>query len=271
MFKRNASPSHLDVARPGFLRGLFRRFFYFFGQTVAVILLTGVIFALTGSVSFLIVKRYVQGQEVLVPNVMGKKVEDAARYLWDDGVDLSVKIEGFDYSDLVAEGEIVMQTPQPGNYVKTGTVVRVRVSKGTTLIPCPDVRGSELSKAGISLREADLNEGDVSHLPSSEAREGFVIAQSPPPNAVVERQTEVDLLVSTGPPAVAKMMPSLLDLTVSEAEGALLELNLRISAQDERPLPGKDNGLIQAQYPAPGAPVTERDEIRVTTVRNEVL
>jgi len=261
--------SAAPVKRRGTLTALLLRFFFFLGQILKVLFFTILVFAVAGVLSYLLVQKHIQGQEILVPNITGRKVDDAARVLKEQGLDLSIQIESFDFSDLVAEGEIVSQFPQPGNNVKSGTVLRVHVSRGTTLIPCPDVRGKNFLEAGIALRNADLDEGVKSFLHSPEYKKDAVIAQDPGANAPVERRIKVNLLVSLGPEVEGRIMPNLLDSTFTEAEEKLKPLGLRIASQTEAPSPGRDNGLIFEQDPSAGASVLPDDPITVRVVRNE--
>jgi eukaryotic-like serine/threonine-protein kinase len=255
--------------RRNVLVSLILRFFFFVGQTIKVIFFTALVFAIAGAASFLLVQKHIRGTEIPMPNVTGRTVDDATKMLWDKKLDLSVQIEAFETSELVAEGEIVSQFPQPGNNVKAGTVVRVRVSMGSTLLACPDVRGKNYLEAGVALRNANLDEGVKSFLHSSEFKKDVVMAQDPPPNAGVERRSAVNLLVSMGPEVSRSPMPNLIDLTPTEAVDKLKPLGLSITSQSEGPSPGRDNGLIFEQSPAAGAFVSPGDAVTVTVVRNE--
>ncbi|MFW6255804.1 MAG: PASTA domain-containing protein [Candidatus Sumerlaeota bacterium] len=254
-----------------FLSDLFVRFFFFFGQLLRVIIISAVVFALVGAVSFLFVRQYIQGQEVLVPNITGKSVEEAAKTLLELQTDLSIKIEELEYNDLEPKGTIVTQFPQPDNSVKSGTVIRVRVSKGTTLVVCPDVRAMVEGEAGVNIRKAELVVGSLSSIYSEDIQKDLVIAQDPPPNSFVSRETRVNLLVSLGPEPVEYIMPDLRDLTPSEARILLHELDMSISRVHQSPYAGKDNGLIYRQNPIAGSPVSKQDEIMVEVVRNETI
>jgi serine/threonine-protein kinase len=174
-----------------------------------------------------------------------------------------------DFNDLEPAGVILAQFPLPGNNVKGGTSLRVRVSKGTTLVACPDVRLRVSGEAGVLIRAAELEVGSAGAVFDAEVGKDMVVSQDPPPNSLVARQTKVNLLVSAGPPQNRFVMPNLTDLTANEASALLAALGMRISQTRESSAPGRDNGLIHRQDPPAGAPVTMEDEILVEVTRND--
>ena len=62
--------------------------------------------------------------EIPAPNIAGYRVEKAIALLHEKGLDLSLKIEKLEYSNLVEEGEIISQYPRAGTFVKSGTELR---------------------------------------------------------------------------------------------------------------------------------------------------
>ncbi|HBF34140.1 TPA: hypothetical protein DDW35_06215 [Candidatus Sumerlaeota bacterium] len=246
----------------GCIVDLILRFFYFFFEVLQTLFFSTLIFCLAAAGSYLLVQRYIRGQEIVVPNVAGKTVAEAAKILLDTKTDLSLKIEGFDSSNLVEKDEIVAQNPQPENRVKAGTVVRVRVSLGSKLAACPDVLGKNYLEAGILLRDAGLLEGAKTFVVSPE-KNGVVIGQDPPASAQVERQTRVNLLVSAGASGMKALMPSIKDMTVTEANEKLAPLGVQIGDTAG----GAMDGVVSEQSPAVGASVAPGDFVRVKLVK----
>ncbi|HUT23413.1 MAG TPA: PASTA domain-containing protein [Sumerlaeia bacterium] len=252
----------------GFPADLAVRFCFFLLQIVKVCFFSALVFSLAGAAAFLIVQRRIRGNEVETPNIAGLSAQQAVERLHELRLDLSIKMEGAEFSDLAPQGAIIAQVPPPGKRIKAGSAIRVRVSRGATLIPCPDVRGKNHLEAGILLREADLREGEKSFLFSPEVKKDLVIAHNPVAGSYVERKAAVDLLVSLGPATPEILMPDLTDMTVVEARDLLDSMKLEIQGVEEEPFPGKDDGLIFRQEPEAGATVAPGIGVRVTVVGN---
>lgn len=253
------------------LAGLFRRFFYYFGQTVAVLLLAALIFALAAGGSFVLVRHYIQGEEVLVPNLEGKTLEEAAELFYKTPLDLSLKLAGRDHDEQVPPDCIRDQYPQPGNFVKAGTVIRVRLSKGTAFISVPDVRAMHFQEAGIALRNANLREGNHSLAHNPEFREKLVAAQDPPPHALVERNTPVHLLISAGPEKPIFPMPDLYKKSLEQAKRHLSRMGIQGVSEEEQASREVSEGLIMGQVPRAGVPVTDQTPVTLQVARRPVF
>jgi beta-lactam-binding protein with PASTA domain len=247
---------------------LFLRFLFFVFQIVKIGVVSAAVFGLAGAAAYYIVENQIRGREVVVPSVVGMRIEKALEEGHKPDLDLGIKLEKLEYSDLAGEGEIVSQDPSPGRRVKKGADIRVRVSQGPTLVACPDVRGTNYLEAGIKIREVDLLEGPRSAVPDAKIERDMVIAQDPPAGTLVERRSPVGLLVSVGPPQARILMPTLVDLTQEEAAQALEGLGLSIQSVVEEPLEGRDNGLIFRQDPPEGSVVSAGQKITVTVVNN---
>ncbi|MBN1867475.1 PASTA domain-containing protein [Candidatus Sumerlaeota bacterium] len=247
---------------------LLLRFLFFVFQVLKIGVLSAVVFALAGVAAYSIVEDRIRGKEVVVPSLAGMRVEKALEEIHEPDLDLGIKLEKLEYSDLASEGEIVSQNPPPGKRVKRGAEIRVRVSRGPTLVVCPDVKAVNYLEAGIRIREADLVEGPRSMLPDAGVERDGVIAQDPPAGTLLERRSPVSLLVSLGPAQSVVLMPSLADLTKEEADKVLDGLGLTIQSVAEEPLEGRDNGLIFRQDPPAGSLVSAGRKISVTVVNN---
>lgn len=257
-----------EAKKRGFFTDLLLRFVFFQIQIVKILLVAVFVFVLAGWGGYYLIQHQLKKAEILVPNIAGLRLEKAVQILHAKELDLSLKIEKMEYSDLVEEGEIISQFPRAGTFVKSGAVVRVNVSEGTTRVSCPDVRGKNDFQAGIDLRKVDLNEGGKTFLPDPDLKRNLVIAQDPPPGTLLDRGAKVHLLVSLGPKPTRILMPRLVDLTLVEAQELLAPLGLRISTFREEPFPEKDDGIIWRQDPPSGATVAPDAAIGVTLVWN---
>jgi serine/threonine-protein kinase len=108
--------------------------------------------------------------------------------------------------------------PKPGTLVDEGSVVTVRVSKGSQQIPVPDVLEQSEESARAELEAAGF-QVDVVEAPSSSTPAGLVSAQSPDPGVEAARGSTVQITISTGPEMVR--VPAVEGMSEGEAQDAL--------------------------------------------------
>ena len=135
-------------------------------------------------------------QLVNVPNLVGQPVEIAAAVLGKPGLALGDRSRR--ESDAAA-GTVIAQSPVAGTRVKRGTNVDVTIAT-SALVAVPDLTGETPRDAARLLRRAQLGLGQEGQR-ESEARPGTVIRQSLAPGTRVPRETLVNILVATAPPA----------------------------------------------------------------------
>jgi eukaryotic-like serine/threonine-protein kinase len=112
----------------------------------------------------------------------------------------------------------------------------------------PTVTGERLQRAERLLERRGLEVGDVSREADGSVRRGVVMEQDPEPGADLTRGSEVDLVVSSGPPLVA--VPEVVGDQLPEAEDELesqgFEVETFYSESDE------DRNEVLSVDPAPG-------------------
>lgn len=132
--------------------------------------------------------------EVSVPDLAGLDERVAYDLLARRGLQLS--LVGQDYSETVAPGQVVRQSPEPDTRVRPSSAVQVTLSRGSAGVEVPDVVGQPLSTAEAALVERSLTPSKVDKW--SEQAPGIVIAQSPEPGSRVSTGSNVTLTVSAG-------------------------------------------------------------------------
>ncbi len=132
---------------------------------------------------------------VKVPSVEGASLENAKISITARNLEFSSKEE---YSDKVAAGYVISQSPEAESEVEEGTVVKVVVSKGKQTVTVPNVSGQTRSAAISALEKLGLKTA-VEEEYNSFIAEGIVIRQSPESNTEVMPGKTVSLVVSLGP------------------------------------------------------------------------
>lgn len=132
--------------------------------------------------------------EFEAPNVVGKDEDTAARMIEEAGL---VPKRDFDYSDTVAQGDVISQSPEAGTPVKEGDTITYVVSQGVETVRVPDVTGRTEADARAELNAAGFTNITVTTEYDSTVAEGLVIRQSFA-GEYKEPSTTISLVISLG-------------------------------------------------------------------------
>lgn len=155
-------------------------------------------------VAILVFFKNVEGPEkVLVPNVVGKQLEDALLEM--QAKELYPKIN-LRYSDVPGdEGAILEQSPQAGAIVKGYSRVSLVVSRGVVVDKVDDYIGMNIDELQLKLQTLFAGQtkplivlGTPKYKPDlSDA--GTILEQDPPAGTSISEPVTVELVVSRGP------------------------------------------------------------------------
>lgn len=225
-------------------------------QIAIYVLLFLNLFFLSALVSFQITLR---GETVLLPDLVGKTVEEARAQLSEKK--LFLVQEGVRLDQRFERGRIIFQQPAPDKRAKINSEVRVLVSAGKEKVVVPDLIGRNLQTIGGLLEQAGLRKGKISHVHTTRYAAGKIIAQSPLPMGEVGRDTPVSLLVSQGAYEKRYMMPDLIGRSALRVIAQLKQMGFNIGNIRYRAYRGLGSGIIINQTPAPGSKIQRRNRI----------
>jgi len=192
----------------------------------------------------------IQGHEVEVPNLGGKKAGDAQAAL--AALRLGLKIADRVYSELPVD-HVVRQSPPAGARVKVAQRVHVVLSLGRQQVSIPALEGKSLRAARIELLRASLQVGEISSCYLPGQGQELVLQQNPPARATDAGSPRVNLLVSLGPREPAYVMPDLVGLTLTEVPVRLSAAGLRLAKITAVPSTESPRSTVVAQVPPRGA------------------
>ena len=131
-------------------------------------------------------------EEVEVPELTGKKVEDASKLIADAKLEESVE---YKFDEKVEENIVIDQTPRAGDRVGAGQTVKITVSMGKeeNNIELPTVIGKSEQEARNILKNFDLK---VSYREDRNQSEGIVLSQNPSPGQKMSTGSEVGIVVN---------------------------------------------------------------------------
>ncbi|RSM60205.1 Stk1 family PASTA domain-containing Ser/Thr kinase [Actinoplanes sp. ATCC 53533] len=187
-----------------------------------------------------------------VPDVVGMELAAARGEL--ESSKLKLKEGTGKYSDTIPQGVVISTDPKANSQLKSGATVTVVVSKGRAPITVPDFTGKNINDARGQAQELGLTV--VEQYKDSNEPGDQIIDQSPKPGTGAEKDDEIKLVVSKGPPQVA--VPDVNNQPCQQAKLTLEGQNLR-ARLDFNP-----NGLVRAQNPPAGTPVAPQTEVVLT-------
>lgn len=122
------------------------------------------------------------------------------------------------------------------------------------------------TKARQKLTELGFRPRLDGERPSDAFPAGTVIWQDPPPGTVLQPNSVVQLVVSTGPTLVA--VPDVIGLNVSQASKILTAAGVRVGAVDSGAV-GREPGVILATRPAAGVGRSRGSTVALVVSRGE--
>jgi beta-lactam-binding protein with PASTA domain len=189
-------------------------------------------------------------QQVVVPDVVGKRAEAAVALLQRRGL----QVQTATVTSRKRNGLVLSQSPAAGASVARGSTEVIRVSRG--LVRVPNVVGQDRATAVAAIRGAKLVPS-VFRVPSPQPK-GTVVAQLPRGGTRVAQGSSVRLNISRGAaavppppsPSAGPAVPNLVGLSQAAAQRRLNAAGFKaqLSYEDsDRPLE-----TVTAQSPDPG-------------------
>ncbi|MDO4280857.1 MAG: Stk1 family PASTA domain-containing Ser/Thr kinase [Peptococcaceae bacterium] len=195
--------------------------------------------------------------EMHVPDFRGMTLSDAESKAQSMGINITET--GSEYSEEYDEGEIISQTPDAGTNISKDETVSVVLSKGSQQTTVPNVLGQTLDAATSSLKEADLQVGNVTKSYSASYAAGMVISQAIQADTKISRGSTVDLVISLGEEPYA-IVPNLVGSDINSAKQMIEEAGLKVGSISYQSSDNDNNTVIE-QSLAYGSKVDENSSI----------
>ena len=112
--------------------------------------------------------------------------------------DIEIEEAGQEPSDDVEAGMILSTDPAPGEPLEEGRNIQVIISSGKEKVKVPPFKDMQIDTALKQLPTLGLAEGKISEEESDKPK-GTILEQSIPADSEVEKDTEIDFVISSGP------------------------------------------------------------------------
>jgi serine/threonine-protein kinase len=218
------------------------------------------ILAVAGVVSALTAMRFaIRGREVTVPQLAGKTQQEAEEMLTRLG--LKLKVTSSRFSSQVAEGKVIEQNPSNGTRLKVDRTVKVLLSLGERRYAVPNLVGTSLRAAQLTLAQRRLMLGNTLYTHISEGEPSTVIYQSPRPGTQEGSDPSVNIVISLGPPSQYFIMPDLIGKPAELVSSRARSEGFRIGKMNYVKYPGVEGGVVIQQKPQAGYRLSKTDTI----------
>jgi beta-lactam-binding protein with PASTA domain len=226
-----------------------RRIVLIGGAAAVVLALTGL---LAGSESFRSLF-FRDTPAAAVPKVIGMPQEEAVDAIHKAGFLATVELLS---SPGDQPGAVFHQTPPPDSALPAGGTVILRIAAAPgpeppaadTKVTVPDVVGQSIDRARSMLRDEGLEAGPVEKRPTGEAKEGTVIAQTPPAGTRLSGGKQVRLVVAVKPPGPELVtVPNVVKQPLERAAQMLNDAGLQLGGEDHQPTDQARPGTVLDQ------------------------
>ena len=218
------------------------------------------ILAVAGVVSALTAMRFaIRGREVEVPQLTGKTKDEAEELLRSRR--LKLKVSASRFSTDVAEGKVLQQIPPSGTRLKVDRTVKVLLSLGQQRFAVPNLTGTSVRAAQLTLAQRHLRLGNTLFAHTAEGDPSTVVYQSPKPGTQESSDPSVNVLISLGPPAEYFIMPDLIGKPAELVGSRARNEGFHVGKMNYRRYPGVESGIVIQQKPQAGYRLSKSDII----------
>lgn len=216
---------------------------------VAIIVMAVVIGSIVGY--FYYSKAY--GGEAIVPNVVGMKQNEAKKAI--EAKKLKFVVVDKEKSSE-PKGTVIKTLPKAGTRIKVNSEVRVSISGGEDKLKVPNVVGIDYQTAKDIITNSGLKVGNVSYDYSDNVQSGYIISQDPKSDSNVNKDSQVDLVVSSGPKVKYINVPDVTGKNIDEAASTLSSAGISYTESAENTSDESQDGIVKSQS-AVGSQVKE--------------
>ncbi len=186
-----------------------------------------------------------------VPSVVGQQLSDAQQALKQAGF----KVISQGVASNQPANQVLTQSPSGGKSLSTGDTVTITYSDPNASVVVPDLTGMSQSQAEFQLGQKNLSLGTTTQQASSSVPSGYVISTSPAANTSVAVNTQINLVVSSGPSTVT--MPYVISQQSTTATATLQAAPYNFSVTIIQTLTCQaDDGIVVKQSPIGGISIS---------------
>ncbi|WP_371661222.1 Stk1 family PASTA domain-containing Ser/Thr kinase [Streptomyces sp. NBC_00280] len=199
--------------------------------------------------------------KVVVPSVLGDKVDEATKTLEGDEYQLDVKTVSKESPE--APGTVLEQSLKVGDEVEKGTTITLTVAKEEEKSTVPDVTGLDCDTAKQQV-EANGLVGECTEVPTEDDnQDGKVIATSPAANTEADPGSKVTIQIGKKAEEQKTQVPNVVGQTVGQAKQTLQAAGFT-QIQFTQGSDQSDTAFVTAQDPGKDTEVDDPGNTQIT-------
>lgn len=210
--------------------------------------LVAAVLLVLGALTFGSMEGYFDVEEVRLPDVTGRTLDEASRVLRERGLEVD------SYPDQAVDQPpdvVTRQAPSPGARVRRARVVSLGVNTPAEGNRTPTLVGMREAEATATLADLNLRVGDVEYR-FGDAPAGRVVAQTPGAGDPAGSGGTVSLVVSRGPAPEPVEVPDVEGMDLDAARAQLRDAGFRRVETLPTRLGRRNAGEVTVQSPPPG-------------------
>jgi eukaryotic-like serine/threonine-protein kinase len=210
-----------------------------------------------------------QGSARVVPDVTGKRFDDASNLLKQEGFN-TVKNYSIKYLGGVDSTLVLSQSPAAGTEVKPGRNIYLTVNRrDVPSFPMPDLLGKLEFDARNAVTRLEMNVLTVQNAPvTDQEQDGKVLAQSIPAEAMVHTGDAVSITIgryeAPSVEAVRISVPDVLGMSLSQAEQSVAATGLAVGKVIYEPSGMLVPNTVISQKPSAGTGLFTGQPVELT-------
>ena len=165
-------------------------------------------------------------------------------------------------SDRYPQGVVMGQRPEAGTTVRAGRQVDFVISDGIVTRVMPDLRYESMREVNLDLIRAKLSLGHVTSVKNDVVPAGHVIEQDPQPLTNITEGETVNLVLSKGGVATAKV-PEFTGLQIDQARDLADQFGIKLGQIVWTPLGkgGPAHGIVSRQSVPPNTKISSYEPV----------
>ncbi len=211
-------------------------------------------------VLFLFVLPVGKSGEVVIPDLTGSTPDQARVIAENRG--LLLVVGGEEENEKYADNQICRQTPLPGSIVKSKSSITVFISKGSSSVIVPDLKGISLSEATVKLNELGLRIGDIKTEENAAVEKDRIVTTQPGSGSKVKKGDAITIVLSSGAEAIE--VPRVIGRALSTAKRIIEEKGFTVGSVSYEVSTEFDVGIVMAQNPRAGTKAKKGTKIDLT-------
>ncbi len=200
------------------------------------------------------------GGDVVIPDLTGSTPEQARVIAENRG--LLLVVGGEEENEKYADNQICRQTPLPGSIVRSKSSITVFISKGSSSVIVPELKGMGLSEATARLNELGLRIGDIKTEENSAVEKDKIVSSIPVSGTRVKKGDAVTIVLSGGAEMVE--VPRIIGRALSTAKRIIEERGFIVGNVSYEVSTEFDVGIVMAQNPRAGTKAKKGSKIDLT-------